>query len=239
MTVHHSSTEINMAVDTVFLLILLKDIKLFISQCKKQKCSFYFSLNWNEDWWTWREPLLPRNSTDNYHCGTGGHCKSLHVDHHSVEYRCRCAQMNAEMSRLSWSVKHLQSPCWCEMQKKHHFALTERVSFGKASNCLFPWKGMGKSHRTEAMMAESQVQIPWSWVASYSIFLTFLLRAPSLSSSLVLRGEDAATAGGWWWSSSEPPRGEPNSRKQTQDSMRVKGEPWECRAVMTTWTKRM
>lgn len=92
----------------------------------------------------------------------------------------------------------------------------------------------GKSRHVEAMRM-SQLQLLRCNATSYSAFLTFLLRAPSLSSSLVLGGEDGAVAGAWWWSSSETPRGEPNSRWQTQDSMRVKGEPWECRAVMTTW----
>lgn len=94
----------------------------------------------------------------------------------------------------------------------------------------------GKSHHVEAMRA-SQMQFYPCSVTSYSAFLAFLLREPSLSSSLVFRGEDGAAAGAWWWSSSEPPRGEPNNRWQTQDSMRAKGEPWECRAVIHTWRK--
>lgn len=74
----------------------------------------------------------------------------------------------------------------------------------------------------------------WERDSLYSAFLAFLLRVPSLSSSLVLMGE-AGTAGAWWsWWSSEA-RGEPKSRWHTQPSTRANGEPWECLAVMNTW----
>ena len=70
----------------------------------------------------------------------------------------------------------------------------------------------------------------------YSAFLDFLLRVPSLSSSLVLTGEaagaGAAGAGAWW--SSEAASAEPKSRWHTQDSTRANGDPWECVAVMNT-----
>lgn len=76
-------------------------------------------------------------------------------------------------------------------------------------------------------------------LAVYSAFLTFLLRVPSLSSSLDLEGEaGAAAAAGavWWWLwASSTARGDPKSRWDTQDSTRAKGDPWEWRAVMTTY----
>lgn len=45
----------------------------------------------------------------------------------------------------------------------------------------------------------------------YSAFFTFLLRAPSPSSSLDLTGVAGAAGAWWWWSSSGPARVEPKS----------------------------
>lgn len=77
------------------------------------------------------------------------------------------------------------------------------------------------SHHVTAVRA-NQMQFHLLQAASYSAFLAFLLRTPSLSSSLLLRGVAGAGA---WCSSSEPARGEPKSRWQTQASIRAKGEP--------------
>lgn len=107
------------------------------------------------------------------------------------------------------------------------------------SNSLFsqtePWKPLPVSyHRLGSWLS--------SLLTLYSAFFDFLLRVPSLRSSFVLAGERGAeTAAGaeWWWSwDSSPPRGDPNSRWHTQDSMRAKGDPWEWRAVMNTCIKR-
>lgn len=119
------------------------------------------------------------------------------------------------------------------------------------STILLYRKGFGLVEHLNGPFARQEWEVPSRWChdgavsrgatpASYSAFFTFLLRVPSLSSSFDFRGEAGATAGAWWWwSSSDPPTGEPKNRKQTQDSMREKGEPWEWRAVITTWGKTM
>lgn len=138
-----------------------------------------------------------------------------------------------QVSRSGWEYKTFASESFSYLKcRKHHVAPVERVFFDRGSKGPFRQKRMGLILWT----AWGRVRCSFAF---YSAFLAFLFRAPSLSSSLVLRGEDgAAGEEAWWWSSSLPARGEPNSRWQTQDSMRAKGEPWEWRAVITTWEDR-
>lgn len=101
--------------------------------------SFYFFLSWNKVWWTWRKPLTPDTNVERRPM------QLLHVDHHTV--LSTDADVHKHINTLGlkcpgWAVVFTESLC-CGKCRKHHFALIERVSFGKTSNCLFPWKGMG------------------------------------------------------------------------------------------------
>ncbi len=99
------------------------------------------------------------------------------------------------MSRLGWSVKHLpvftESFVLCEC-RKHHFALIERVSFGKTSNCPFPWKRTGSPFMWRPWWG----RVRCSFTKTWQVLLGFLDLSLAGAFTQVLLGFER-----WRWSS--------------------------------------